>query len=156
MKNLWIVAIAAAVLSACSTTYKPNVYQSGQTMTPMKVTVATVIDVREVEIQAPQTGVGATAGGAAGGVVGNNDAGGKGGIIRGIAGAVVGGIAGAVAEKSINGRKGIEVVYRVDGADDTVALVQEIDDTNPIRVGDRIRVLQGSSSIRAIKLAEQG
>jgi outer membrane lipoprotein SlyB len=156
MKNLWIVASAVVVLTACSTTYKPNVYQSGQAMAPMKVTLATVIDVRDVEIQAPQNGSGAAAGGAAGGVLGNNSGSGKGGIVSGIAGAVVGGIAGTLAEKSINGRKGVEVVYRVDGTEDTLAIVQEKDDENPIRVGDHIRILQGSSSVRAVKLTQQG
>jgi outer membrane lipoprotein SlyB len=144
------------LLAGCSTTYKPNVYQSSEAMAPLKVTLATVIDVRDVEIQAPQNGSGAVAGGAAGEVLGSNGGSGKGAIVGGIAGAVVGGIAGTMAEKSINGRKGIEVVYRVDGSGETLAIVQEKDDQNPIRVGDHIRILQGSSSVRAVKLAQQG
>jgi len=122
----------------------------------MKVVLATVIDVREVDIEATPTGAGTTAGAVAGGVAGSNVGGGKGAIIGSVAGAVVGGVAGTVAEKALNAKKGIEIIYRPDGSTETLALVQEKDDANVIGIGDQIRILESQFNARAVKIAAAG
>jgi hypothetical protein len=43
----------------------------------------------------------------------------------------------------------------VDGSDETLAIVHKEDDENSIRVGYHVRILQGSSPVRAVKLARE-
>lgn len=140
----------AAMLAGCASSQKQNVYQSGQVQQSMKVDIATVIAVREVEIEARPQGVGSTAGATAGAAAATNlDT--RHGLVAGIAGAVIGGVVGTMAEKAANSKSGVELVYRVDGGKDTEALVQEKDGVE-YRAGDRVRLIRGSFSVRAVKL----
>lgn len=145
-----LLAGAILTLTGCATSYKPGVYQSGQVQQAMKVKLATVIEVREVDIATPASGSGAAAGSATGAVLGTS-INSRGGIVAGIAGAVVGGVAGTVAEKAVNAKKGVEILYQIDGSADMMAVVQEQDE-NPIQVGDRIRIMEGSFATRAVKI----
>lgn len=143
--------LASLVLAGCASSYKPNVYQGGQAQQAMRVKLATVIEIREVEIAAQNTGTGAATGAAVGGVVGAYS-GSRGGIVSSIAGALVGGVLGNAVEKGVNAKKGIEITYRLDGSNDLMALVQEQDEADPIKAGDRIKVIGGATT-RATKLA---
>ncbi len=146
-------AVAALVLAGCASSQKAGVYQTGQVQSKMKVVLATVVDVREVEIEATPTGAGGTAGAVSGAVVGSGGGIGKNAVVGAVAGAVVGGVVGTVAEKAFNAKKGIEIIYRPDGSKEALALVQEKDDQNVIVAGDRIRLLEGQFNVRAIKIA---
>ena len=155
-KLAFLLIGAAAFLTGCAS-QKASVYQTGSVQQQMKVKLATVIDVREVEIEAKSTGTGATAGAAAGAVIGAGGTGplpmnsSKSGIVTAVAGAVVGGVVGGVAEKIASGKKGQEIIYRIDGSQDTMALVQELDD-DPLRPGDRVRLIEGSFAARLVKI----
>lgn len=151
-KAVLLLSLSVVTLAGCASSHSPSVYQSGQVQAPMRVRIATVIDIREVEIEGRQTGVGASAGATTGAVLGSAT-GSRHGIVGGIAGAVVGGIAGAVIEKAASGKKGIEILYRLDGGNEIMALVQEQDSDNPIKVGDRVRITEGSFTARAIPLS---
>lgn len=151
MKNRFSPLVLAALfaLAGCATSQKQNVYQTGAVQQQMKVKLATVLDVREVDIEAKPSGTGASTGATAGAVIGTGT--GRGGVVEGIAGAVVVGVAGHLAEKGLSSKKGQEIIYRIDGAADTLALVQEMDDT-PLKPGDRVRLIEGSFSARLVKL----
>lgn len=153
-RTLVMAGLAAALsLTGCASSQKAGVYQTGQIQSKMTVVLATVIDVREVEIEATPSGAGTSAGAVAGAVAGANMGQGRGSIVGSVAGAVVGGVAGTVAEKAFNSKKGIEIIYRPDGGAQTLALVQEKDDQNVIGVGDRVRILEGQFNARATKIA---
>jgi len=157
MKILIALAAVAALTAGCASSQKQNVYSTGAVQQKMKVTLATVIDVREVEIEAKPSGAGASSGMAAGAVIGAGGGRpltttGKNAIVSGIAGAVIGGVAGTLAEKGLNSKKGQEVVFKIDGSSEVQALVQELDD-NPLKVGDRVRLMEGSFSARLVKLS---
>jgi outer membrane lipoprotein SlyB len=143
--------LAGLFLVGCASSYKANVYQGGQAQQAMRIKIATVMEIREVEISAQNTGTGATVGAAAGGVVGTYNGSTRGGILSGLAGAVIGGVVGNAAEKAVNAKKGIEITYKLDGTGEIMALVQEQDDADPIKVGDRIKIVEGSST-RVTKL----
>lgn len=151
MRYVCLILFSVLIATGCASSHKPNVYQSGQVQAPMRVRLATVIDTKIVEIEGRQTGVGASSGAAAGAVIGGRS-GSRHGIIGGIAGAVVGGVAGTVVEKAASGKQGIEILYRLDGSDEIMALVQELDPENPIKAGDRVRITEGSFTARAIPL----
>ena len=144
-----LVTIAAA-LTACGTnTTRQNVYSTGNTMQPMAIQMATVVETREVEIEAPQTGSGAAAGTAIGGTAAYSS--GQGGIVGTIAGAVVGGVVGHLAEGALNKKQGVEITYKLDDTNKIEALVQEKDEVN-FMPGDRIKILRGTFRARAVKV----
>lgn len=143
--------MSAAFLTGCASSQKANVYQTGQVQQSMKIKLATVIDVREVEIEAQNTGVGSTSGAAIGAVAGSVN--GRGGLVQGIAGAVVGGVAGTLAERAVGQKTGVEITYQPDGSKDMEALVQE-KDNQEIKAGDRIRLVQSAFATRAVKIAQ--
>ena len=149
---LALAMLAVVGLSGCASSYKPGVYQAGQVQQKMKVVMATVDSVREVEIEAKPSGAGAAAGAGIGGVAGMGSPGTHSGVIGSIAGAVVGGIAGHIAEKAVNQKTGVEIVYRPDGGNDLLALVQEKDEAVQFKKGDRVRIMEGSFSARAVKV----
>lgn len=144
------VVLSALALGGC-TSYKAKTYQSNQTMQSMRVKYAVVLEIREVDIQGQSTGAGATSGAAMGGIAAwsSNS---TGGMVAGVAGALVGGVVGAVAEDAMQKKNGIEITYRLENGE-VMALVQEQDSDNPIGVGDRIRIMEGSFSSRAVKAA---
>lgn len=148
-----LMAMMLLGLAGCASSMKANVYQPGAAMQAMKVRYATIVELREVEIEGKPTGAGSAAGSAAGATAGlfsNNN---RGGIIGSIAGAVIGGVAGHVAEKVVNTKTGIEITYKLDNGGDTMVLVQEKDGANQLAVGDRIKIIEGSFSTRAVKAA---
>lgn len=149
-KIVLTIALASLVLAGCASSYKPNHYQGGQAQQAMKVKLATVVEIREVDIAAQNTGTGATAGASVGGVIGAYS-GSRGGIVSSIAGALVGGLIGNAVEKGVNAKKGVEITYRLEGSNEVMALVQEQDEADPIRVGDRIKIVEGATT-RATKL----
>lgn len=148
--------LTALVLGGCASSQKAGVYQTGQVQAKMKVVLATVIDVREVDIEATPTGAGSSAGAAAGAVAGAGMGQGnqyRTSLVGAVAGAVVGGVAGTLSEKALNGKRGVELIYQPDGTKEALALVQEKDEQNVIVAGDRIRILEGQFNVRAIKIA---
>lgn len=139
-------------LGGCAASYKANTYQGGQAQQAMRVKLATVIEIRNVEINAPSTGTGASVGAAAGGVLGTYTDSSRDGILSGLAGALIGGVIGNAAEKAVNTKQGIEITYRLEDTKEVMALVQEQDEVDPIKVGDRIKIVEGATT-RATKLA---
>ena len=108
--------------------------------------IGTVENVRDVTIDARDTGTGTLAGAAIGGVAGSTVGGGsRANVVGAIAGALVGGIIGGAVEKSNNDRVGVEVTVRLEGGK-MIAITQEKDED--FRVGDRVRILSGQGSTR--------
>lgn len=151
MQRLCAALSLSLLVGACATDHRSGVYQSEQAQQPMRIKTGVVVDLREVEIKSQPTGAGAAIGGISGGVLAAGD--GRGGTVAGIAGAVVGGMLGNMVEQGITTRKGIEVMYRLDGSTEVYALVQEVDEANPLAKGDFIRIIEGHSTSRAVRIA---
>jgi outer membrane lipoprotein SlyB len=117
----------------------------------MKIKLATVLDVREVQIEAQNSSVGATTGATVGAIAGSTS--GKHGAIQGIAGAVIGGVAGSLVERGASQKNGVEITYQLDGSKELEAMVQEKDDQD-IKPGDRIRLVQSAFNVRAVKVVQ--
>jgi outer membrane lipoprotein SlyB len=145
---LAISAIAAStVLAGCA---MPGLgggnYTRGQVRGEQTVRMGVVETVRDVVIDARDTGTGTLAGAALGGVAGSTVGGGhKANAAGAIAGAVVGGIIGSSMEKNANDRRGVEVTVRLEGGK-LIAVTQEKDEE--FRVGDKVRILSGQGATR--------
>ena len=142
-----VAVVASAVLAGCAS---PGLgggnYTRGQTRGEMNVRLGTVETVRDVVIDARESGTGTLTGAALGGVAGSTlGRGNKAEVAGAIAGAVIGGLVGSGIEKSANDRKGIEVTVKLEGGK-LVAITQEKDEE--FKVGDRVRILSGQGVTR--------
>jgi outer membrane lipoprotein SlyB len=125
-------------------------YTRGQLRGEQTVRFGSVESVRDVVIDARDTGTGTLAGAAIGGVAGSTVGGGsRANAVGAIAGAVVGGIIGNAVEKSGNDRKGVEVTIRLENGN-VIAVTQEKDED--FRVGDRVRILSGQGATRVSRI----
>jgi outer membrane lipoprotein SlyB len=124
-------------------------YTRGQTRGEQSVRLGVVEAVREVKIDATDTGVGTATGAVLGGIAGSEVGKGRGSVAGAVAGAVVGGIIGQSIEKTNNDRKGVEVTIKLDSGK-LIAVTQEADEQ--FRVGDRVRILSGQGATRVSRL----
>jgi len=144
-------ALLLATLAGCA---QPGLgggnYTRGQVRGEQLVRFGSVESVRDVIIDARDTGTGTLAGAAIGGVAGSTVGGGsRANAVGAIAGAVVGGIIGNAMEKSGNDRKGVEVTIRLESGN-VIAVTQEKDEE--FRVGDRVRILSGQGTTRVSRV----
>lgn len=149
MKSILMVGIlvGSAALAGCA---MPGLgggsYTRAQVRGEQSVRLGTVESVRDVVIDARDSGTGTLAGAALGGVAGSTvGRGDKANTAGAIAGAIVGGVIGSSIEKSANDRKGIEVTVRLEGGK-LIAVTQEKDED--FRVGDKVRILAGAGATR--------
>jgi len=146
MKHIALAVCMIAGLSACAQSgLGGGDYSRSQARGEQTVRLGVVESVREVRIDARDSGVGTTAGAVLGGIAGSEVGKGRGSVAGAVAGAVVGGIIGQSIEKSNNDRKGVEVTVKLDTGR-LIAITQEADEL--FRVGDRVRVLSGQGATR--------
>ena len=151
-KILVLGAVTASLLIAgCAS---PGVgggnYSRAQTRGEQSVRLGTVESVRDVTIDADNTGTGTLAGAAIGGIAGSTVGGGnRANAVGAIAGAVVGGLIGNSVEKNHNDRQGVEVTVRLEGGK-IIAVTQGKDEE--FRVGDRVKILSGQGATRVSRL----
>jgi outer membrane lipoprotein SlyB len=121
-------------------------YTRAQARGEQTVRLGVVETVRDVVIDARDSGTGTLAGAAIGGVAGSTVGGGyRANAAGAIAGAVIGGIVGSAVEKNANDRRGVEVTVRLEGGK-LIAVTQEKDEE--FRVGDKVRILSGQGATR--------
>jgi outer membrane lipoprotein SlyB len=125
-------------------------YTRSQTRGEQSVRLGTVESVRDVIIDANDTGTGTLAGAAIGGIAGSTVGGGRRANAAGaIAGAVVGGLIGNAVEKNNNDRQGVEVTIRLEGGQ-IIAIIQGKDED--FRAGDRVKILSGQGATRVSRM----
>ena len=153
IKRLFVfgAVVASATIVGCA---QPGLgggnYTRSQVRGEQTVRVGTVESVRDVVIDARDTGTGTLAGAAIGGVAGSTVGGGsRANAVGAIAGAVVGGIIGNAVEKSNNDRRGVEVTVRLEGGK-LIAITQEKDEE--FRAGDRVHILSGQGTTRVTRI----
>ncbi len=141
---------AVLVLQGCASNMGSRDYSSRQTRVEQEVRMGVVEGIRDVRIEARETGVGQTAGAVLGGIAGShaNNSRGRGSVAGAVVGAVVGGLVGSSIERSNNERQGIEVTVKLDGGR-LIAITQEADEQ--FRLGDRVRVLSAAGTSRVTR-----
>lgn len=150
IKFLTVVAAGMVLMVGCAA---PGLgggdYTRAQARGEQTVRLGVVENVRDVSIDARDTGTGTLAGAALGGIAGSTVGGGyRANSAGAIAGAVIGGIIGNAVEKDGNSRKGVEVTVRIEGGK-LIAVTQEKDEE--FRVGDKVRILSGQGATRVTR-----
>lgn len=138
---LALVLIAGSgLLASCASSRSGQVYSRDQARQEMRVNYGTVKEVRQVQIEGAQSGIGAVAGGVTGGVLGSMVGGGRGRVVGAVVGALGGAAGGHLAEEAITKRDGLEITVELDTGE-TVTVVQEAD--LQFFAGERVRLLRG-------------
>jgi len=143
-------AAAAILLAGCAVPGQGGGnYHRAEVRGEQSVRLGVVENVRDVTIDAYNTGTGTLAGAALGGIAGSTLGGGHNANTAGaIAGALIGGIIGSNVEKNANDRRGVEVMVRLENGK-LIAITQEKDEE--FRVGDRVRILAGQGVTRVTR-----
>ncbi len=129
------------MLTSCASSRSGQVYSRDQARQEMRVHYGTVKEVRMVQIEGTQSGIGTVAGGVLGGVLGSFVGGGRGRVIGATVGALGGAAGGAVTESAVTKKDGVEVTVELDSGE-IVTVVQEAD--MQFYTGDRIRLLRAN------------
>ncbi len=149
MLTLCLILIASSgLLTSCASSRSAQVYSRDQAMQEMRVNYGTVREVRAVQIEGTQSGVGAVAGGVTGGVLGSMVGGGRGQILGAVVGALGGAAVGAMAEEGVTKKNALEITVELDSGE-LLTVVQEAD--LQFYSGERVRVLRandGSSRVQ--------
>jgi len=145
----FVAAVAAAmvVLSGCQSSLKGNVYSREEARAVQTVRMGTIEALRPVQIEGTKTAVGPLAGAAVGGIAGSSVGGGKGSMVAAVVGAVAGGMLGAAAEEGLTRVQGVEITVREDNGA-LRSYVQQVDEGEIFRVGDRVRITTISGTSR--------
>lgn len=151
MNKITVLAalLAMGLLSGCAqqglygTSYSRDQVRQAQT-----VQYGTIESVTPVVIEGRDDGVvGAGTGAVVGGIAGSQVGGGSGRTLATVVGAVAGGLVGQRVEKSATTRQGQEMTIRLDSGR-VVSVVQEVENDQFFRPGERIKVLGQGSTLR--------
>lgn len=162
-RKLQIIGILLSVLAmtGCMSKLDSKTYGREEVRNIQNVTLGTILNLRPVRIDGSRSGVGAGAGsvaGLAGGAAGGYSAtnGNIGGAVAGaVIGAVAVGLIGTVTEEGFTRTDGVEMVIKQDGDDGRIiAVVQEVDPNQIIRVGDRVYIIVNSYG--NVRIAQTG
>ncbi len=147
------IALVLCFLSACAsspkqkTVVKPQNQQTLETVRQGKVT-----QVSDVMLSGRVTPIGSTTAGVLGRVAGASAGGTSGAAIQILAtlGGMVGSILGASAEEKMTRQAGQEIFIQLDNSDETVRVVQALDNQTPFKMGDAVKVIENGSKSRVI------
>jgi outer membrane lipoprotein SlyB len=144
---LLVAALLTATLTGCVSSQASNVYSRDDAQRGQIVNTGTVLALRAVTIEGTHSYIGAGVGALIGGIAGTAIGGGKGMYLGAIAGAAGGGVAGAYGEERLTRANGVEITVREDSGYQK-AYVQEVDNSQIFRVGDRVRILTVNGKAR--------
>lgn len=139
--------IAALAVTGCAnkSVYSGNVYTGSQAKETRSISYGTIVSVREVQIQAPSSGViGTSAGGALGGIAGSSMGGGRGSDLLGVLVGTVGAIVGNKIEQGMSKVTSLEMVIRKDDGSEVVVVQKK---EPGLVVGKRVRLVGNASDI---------
>ena len=128
------------------TTYAPQAMQQAQ-----QVQIGTILAITPVTVRASGTAstIGTGLGAAVGGLLGHSIGQGNGRTLATVAGAVVGGIGGGIATQHLYAQSALQITVQLSGctvayAGCTEAITQAASAAQPLRVGQRVQIIQGN------------
>ena len=137
----------ALALGGCASSLSGDTYSRDEARSVQTVRMGTIESLRPVRIEGTKTPIGAGAGAVVGGVAGSGVGSGRGSTVAAVIGAVAGGLLGAAAEEGLTRTQGVEITVRED--DGTMrAYVQEVEENQIFRVGERVRILSVNGTSR--------
>lgn len=142
-----MIASTALTMGGCTSSLQGDTYSRDDARTPQVVRMGSIETLRPVKIEGSKTPIGAGAGAVVGGVAGSSVGGGKGSIVAAVIGAVAGGLLGAATEEGFTRTQGVEITVKEDSGV-TRAYVQQVEEGEIFRVGDRVRIMTVNGNAR--------
>lgn len=148
--RFFIILIILTTITGCTTSgLSGTTYSRTDARKVQTVKFGTIETVTPVVIEGKTDGIVGTGSGAViGGIAGSTIGGGKGRSIATVVGAVAGGLAGQAAEKKLTTKQGQELTIRLEATGDIISVVQEVENDQFFKPGDRIRLLQHGGNTR--------
>jgi len=134
------VSLLTLGLTGCVSGLQGSTYSRSEARQVQEVEFGTVLSTNPVVIEGKQSGAGQLPGAIIGGVAGSSVGEGKGQQIFTILGAVGGAVVGSIIEEQATRTQGLELTIKMDSGK-TLSIVQEVDNVNVFREGQRVRVL---------------
>ena len=134
------ISLLTLGLTGCVSGLQGSTYSRSEARQVQEVEFGTVLSTNPVVIEGKQSGAGQLPGAIIGGVAGSSVGEGKGQQIVTILGAVGGAVVGSMIEEQATRSQGLELTIKMDSGK-TLSIVQEVDNVNVFREGQRVRVL---------------
>ena len=134
------ISLLTVGLTGCVSGLQGSTYSRSEARQVQEVEFGTVLSTNPVVIEGKQSGAGQLPGAIIGGVAGSSVGEGKGQQIFTILGAVGGAVVGSMIEEQATRSQGLELTIKMDSGK-TLSIVQEVDNVNVFREGQRVRVL---------------
>ena len=134
------ISLLTVGLTGCVSGLQGSTYSRSEARQVQEVEFGTVLSTNPVVIEGKQSGAGQLPGAIIGGVAGSSVGEGKGQQIFTILGAVGGAVVGSMIEEQATRTQGLELTIKMDSGK-TLSIVQEVDNVNVFRKGQRVRVL---------------
>jgi outer membrane lipoprotein SlyB len=134
------ISLLTLGLTGCVSGLQGSTYSRSEARQIQEVEFGTVLSTNPVVIEGKQSGAGQLPGAIIGGVAGSSVGEGKGQQIFTILGAVGGAVVGSMIEEQATRTQGLELTIKMDSGK-TLSIVQEVDNVNVFREGQRVRVL---------------
>lgn len=148
MKRLLLATLVAASLVGCATR-DPDVRHRGEAMRMAQVQDGTVVAVRSVKVEGPQSGVGGAVGMVTGAVAGSNVGGYRDAPVFAFLGAILGGVIGTAIERDAGTTPAVELIVQLRNGE-RVAIVQA-KGQEEFRAGDAVMVVSQGRSARVTR-----
>lgn len=146
---LTFLLASSLILPAC-TSQTGKSYRANETRQAQTVQMGVITQLNPAQIEDDPQGLGTLVGGVVGGIIGSAFGGGSGRIFTVAGGALGGAVAGTAAESAMRTKDAEEIMVRLD-SNETVVVVQQLDSSERLAVGDRVRLLtapDGSARVR--------
>ncbi|MDB3999620.1 glycine zipper 2TM domain-containing protein [Litorivicinus sp.] len=134
------ISLLTLGLTGCVSGLQGSTYSRSEARQVQEVEFGTVLSTNPVVIEGKQSGAGQLPGAIIGGVAGSSVGEGKGQQIFTILGAVGGAVVGSMIEEQATRTQGLELTIKMHSGK-TLSIVQEVDNVNVFREGQRVRVL---------------
>jgi len=134
------ISLLTLGLTGCVSGLQGSTYSRSEARQVQEVEFGTILSTNPVVIEGKQSGAGQLPGAIIGGVAGSSVGEGKGQQIFTILGAVGGAVVGSMIEEQATRTQGLELTIKMDSGK-TLSIVQEVDNVNVFREGQRVRVL---------------
>lgn len=144
--TIFVAALALTLGAGCASSKRGDVYSRDDARRVQQVEYGTVVEVRPVQIEGTQSGIGSVAGGVIGGIAGSSVGDGTGSALGAAVGAVVGGLFGTAAEEAGTRAQGMEITVR-DEKGKVFAIVQE-GNPDEFTPNQQVRILRGYGETR--------
>lgn len=148
--STWLMAgltAATLTLAGCASSLTGDSYSRADARQVQSVQTGIITELRPVKIEGSNSGVGTLGGAAIGGIAGSGIGGGRGAAVAAIIGAIGGGLLGSASEQGLTRVQGVEITI-LDSHGNTRAYVQQVNEGETFRVGDRVRILSVNGNSR--------